>query len=510
MRRQQRSLSAYVTNPLASQDPHTGLRYATSDQDKVVVHNYMRSYWPLLILLAVCSHLAQKRWAAIFQNETLKALLQLAGSAELRQVRAAESAKPYEMLSALSRDLDQEFARRLDEGPRAAELSRNERVSRRLELVDNYVNIYDQALDYYPNQLTYLLLTRNVASYKLSCLKLRYKLLQHALLSCLLSLAQFLLPLAFLGRDYALFGWDYLSALARYMLKQLTSDSCCLDNTIDYELSSRIFPTSVQCHYRQLSYTGSVESLSIQCTIGINEISAKVFAIIWWVVAVSLAVELGSLLALLVCSLNRSTISRTFGERFWPRAVYQANLIAQFRHRRSLLMSRQQQGGPPKLASPVHLVSGGKRATGAPLAGSQDEQLRRKKALESNLSYNLDMGDGSGRSRANKWCLRGVVQALGWTGMPCDSAKRQKRLEREAERDINIYYLLYLLYLRLGSSKSKVEQVIRMTACALSNYLVELEAHCDGRKMEERSEEFDDDGDEYGSLDRAEHVIRTC
>lgn len=482
----------------------------------------MRSYWPLLILLAACSHLAQKSWAALFENEMLRALLQLAGSGELRQVRAAESAKPYEMLSALSSDLNSELEKRTAEGPDGGPLSRNERMLRRLELVDEHVNIYDQTLEYYPNQLTYLLLTKNTASYRLSCLKLRRKLILMAFVSSFFSLAQFLLPLVFLGNEYSLYGWRYLRATLNYLAKQLTgSKEAGLDNSIDYELSSHLFPINAQCKVRQNGMTGALEEINTQCTIAINEICAKLFAVIWWMVVVSGILELWSLLMVVLCSLSFKTISYTFSLRFWPRVRQQADLIATFRHQRSVLMDRvrlmrrlRRLGGAHEPARQVAGAKKQERTAPAPPTGFLDEQIRAKKKLESGWFGQEDGTDSSARSLGKMLCLKDARAALkGGVDLLvcCQADKRRRHLEVEAEKDINVYYLLYLVYLRLGNSKSRVEEVIRMTACALRNYLAELEALCEEFKRADlTSEDQDEDADDYNSLDRVDYVIKAC
>lgn len=463
----------------------------------------MRSLWALLILLAVCSFLAQKNWASLFDNDVLQALLQLAGSSESRLVRAADNARAYEMLSELSSNLNEELDSKMVKDPKYSKMTRNEKVSRRIDIVDNYVNIYDHKLDYYPNQLTYLMLTKNPAAYNLSWLKLRRRLILHSIKSTFFTLLQFILPLVFIGNEYFLYGWHYLCATVAYLIK-VSSGKHVTDNSIDYELSSNIFPTSTQCEYQQYGMAGSTEKITIQCTVAINEICSKLFVVIWWFVVINLIIELYSLLTMVICSLNLNMISWSFGLRFWPNARKDADLLAAFRYKRQVLINRCEQRkkfkAMPKITAQMHTMSDSKisddsgQATGDSL--EERERIKRLEA-EGRVQSPSDVKECSdSEDRSSKqwylWCTRDVCMSVTDPCVKlicCLSDKRRKHLEQEPFKDMNVYYLLYLVYLRLGNSKSKVEEVIKMTARALNNYLEDLSAYCDNLTLVEYDSE---------------------
>lgn len=440
----------------------------------------MRSLWALLILLSICSYFAQRKWASLFDNDVLQALLQLPGYKDSRLVRAADSARPYEMLALLSSDLEVELNDKMMD-PKVVELPRNEQVSHKIDIVDNYVNVYDHKLDYYPNQLTYLLLTKNAAAYKLSCLKLRRKLIIYSIYSTYFTLMQFILPLIFIGSEYLSYGWKFFVAFIKYILKLLTSNKPILDNSIDYELSSSIFPISTQCEYQQYGMAGEIEKVTVQCTVAINEICGKLFVAIWWFVVINIIIEFWSLFTLLVCSINFSTIRWTFGLRYWPHARKQADLIASFRYRRSVLLNNKNKF---KTIRPISAGNKQINQTNGHLATDKSVDLsdHEKKRLEAEGDNSPRSRTGSMSKRWYHWCMQDVCMPVAGATIRficCCTNRRRQFLEREAEKDINVYYILYLIYLRLGKSKSRIEEVIKMTSGVLCTYLDDLQTHED-------------------------------
>ena len=476
---------------------HTGFEIVTGEpKQKIYQHNYMRSLWALLILLGLCSFLAQRKWAAIFDDEVLKALLKLSGSEKLRFVEAAEKAKPYETLSKLSRDLDSEV-RRLDGS--GGQLKKNtslhsspsEQIELKMDLVDSYVSIYDHNLDYYPNQLIYLLLTKNTAAYKM-CLKLRQKLIIYTLYSTTMTIAQFALPLLFIGREYSTYGWNYMQAFGDYLIKLLTSPKPILDNSIDYELSSRIFPIATQCEYILGGFSGTPEPIILQCTVAINEICSKLFVVIWWFVAVNIVVELWSLVIICFGSISYSTLRWAFGYRYWPRARREANLIASFRFKRNKILLRQQRRKQlgRNLETAANAQKNSKRQVNGQLASAADviildkHEQKRLEAEQLNNSAaanddDLSIGRGSAGSRRQKqsewdfWKPRNICAKI-FEVICCSLNMRRQPIEVEPEKDLNVFFLLYLIYLRLNRSRTRVEQVIKMSSQALNNYLDDL------------------------------------
>lgn len=347
---------------------------------EVVNHNYMRSLWALLILMAICSYLAQRKWANIFTTDTLRALLQLPGSEELPLVRKAQELRAHEELMKLA-SVNQTITRNNNNNARsvAGDYQSHQRGTNFIEgstskqlifrdafgdqgqlfvhKIDILVgddNDHNHALDYYPNQLIYLLLMRKTSAYKLANLRLRRKLLAYSAWSLFLSSMQFVLPWCFIGRKYTLYGWNFARLAFHHILDQLsqssvpalaTSSSSSSStqpqqvNSFDYELTSSIWPTSTQCEYKQFGLQG-LERVVVQCTVPINEICGKLFAVIWWVVAINIAIELWCFAVLLLCSLNSSTIQASFGRRFWPGARAQAKIINTFRYRHASLLAR--------------------------------------------------------------------------------------------------------------------------------------------------------------------------
>ena len=459
----------------------------------------------LILLIGLCSYFPQRKWANLFKNDTLQAVLRLPGFEESRLVRAAEQARPYEMLSRMKRDLGSELAWLELEQRAASPLSSSERVSRKIAMVDNHSDIYNHQLDYYPNQLIYLLLTTNTKAYRLAELKLRSGLIFYSLGSAGATVAQFLLPVAFVGAEYELYGWNYLGVLGKYLGQLLVARAPLSHvNTIDYDLSSRIFPTLTQCMRRSNAITGNEDVVVVNCYVGANEICAKLFALIWWLVVVNIVLELWSLLMISFSGLHFELTSCLFGFRYWPAARDQAYAIATFRHRRAALARDLRRAAElrDQLAkssrannllecqiarSPLgklelnklgaheakHLEAGLKHK--AKLSKySHDEQEEEEEDDDDSLRH----GDSA---KTLVWlCLTGLGSALKRpleTIVDWLTLKRRRKFGREPSKDINIFYLLYLLYLRLGSSRSKVEEVIWMTSVALENYLVDLEAN---------------------------------
>lgn len=378
------------------------------NDSEVINHNYMHSLWALFILLAILSYFAQRSWAMLFDNELLQALLDLNKSRELPLAKAAQEARLYELLVGSQRRYSPTVAITAL-GP-SSNLSSLEPAAKRnmvaltIEQMDRLDNKHDHTLDYYPNQLIYWLMSKSFSNHHLTTLKLRRHLVSHALLSTCIAISQFILPWTFIGNQYLDYGWNWLLVWLEHLQLQMSqSPDASRVNSIDYDLSARIFPTVVMCPYSRYGLVGD-EHITVLCNVPINEICGKLFAVIWWFVVISIFIELYSLAFVLISSVNLSTLRWTLGHRYWPHARKQADVIASFRYKRALLLGEQSNEKSSKM-----------------------DKLSKSDRLSENDS--------------------------------------------QLENDIDIYYLLYLLYLRLKSSKSKVEQVIQMTGGALCVYL---------------------------------------
>lgn len=242
----------------------------------------MRSIWAVLIMMAICSYIAQRQWSAIFNNDILVALLKLPGYEELSLVKKAQEVRCYELLTKLER-----------EGIKKAKESHS--LYEIIKLIDGQDNECNHLLDYYPNQLLYTLLSGKQLT------NLKFKLIKYSLVSTILTLLQFLLPLHFIGMEYLLYGWNYLVAWCQYTIKQLKNEDSHKElNSVDYALSGRIFPLITQCEYRQFGLIGE-ESFVVRCMVPINEISGKIYAVLWWFICINIVIELYFLLQSLLC-----------------------------------------------------------------------------------------------------------------------------------------------------------------------------------------------------------------
>jgi len=459
----------------------------TNENDyRQINHNYIHSLWALIILLAACSYLAQRRWAALFDNDSLQALLQLSGHEDSKLARAAEQARPYELLSRMKRMQKFDMVSEKEDNP----LTKDDIIARKINMVDNYNNIYDHKLDCYPNQLIYLLLTNNPTTYRYTNLKLRTRLIWYSLCSASLSLMQFFLPMSFIGNEYKYYGLEYANLLKNYLLEIFKGHNFVSSvNSIDYLLSMTIFPTVTNCHYSQHSLTGETETFVVQCTVAMNEICGKLFVAIWWMVLLSLALELWSLSILTLGALNFKLTSVLFGYRFWPGARREAELIASFRYRRAKLMKkcaemrairnqlRQAAGKLPLKSSNIRDDSRCSHVNEL-LSEREKKKIEAEGRLTNRLSYSSETYRDEGCLVS---CFKCVIRAVKKfvKGALCCITEDDEIHEIQSEVEINMFYLLYLLYLRLGSSRSRVEDVIKMTAVALDNYLTDLEACCD-------------------------------
>lgn len=494
-------------------------------------HNYMRSLWALLILMMVCSFVAQRRWASIFNNELLCALLKLPGYEKLNVVKRAQETKPYEKLNNLTSEqvnkliLKQDMKGKQDR----ASINMKEQKQHQLELVGlskrknqllNVIEVltgaeneHNHTLDYYPNQLIYLLMARKTAAYRMSNLRLRRKMISYSIWSFSLTLMQYILPWAFIGDKYKLYGFNYFKIWLKYTLRQLMKPRSTI-NSIDYELSSQIFPTSVACEYQQYGLQAP-ESATIQCTVSINEICSKLFMIIWWFVAINIIIELYSLACVAFCSINFATIRWCLSRNRWPQARQEAKRIATFRYRHATLLQEQlkdynlnnlnnstaqvkQAVGADKLEEKSSTDESTKKANQKVNTSNHEKKISEAEAekCSSNrclgsknwyLGCCIDMGSflsGQARKCARKMCSNSFCSSL--TRQKWKTVKDEDGY-REVEEDPNIYFLLYLLHLRLNNSNKKMERIIKMTNSALDRYLENLEELCNLNSRKENS-----------------------
>lgn len=461
--------------------PHSGIHFQNDQRHELLTHNYMRDIWALLILMAACSFIAQKRWSSIFSNDIMKAALKLPGHNDLELVKRAQEAKAYEMLMSLpyingtkstteehlvdfqekntSRGAASEFSGgESTKLPLSASNSKQQhnlsaRFDGSISILLGHQNEYNHVLDYYPNQLIYLLLAGKNASYKFYQLKLKQKLVLYSIWSFCLTALQFVFP-CLLINHYKLYGWRWLRTWLKIRMKIILGKASESD-TVEYQLSSQIFPISTQCQFEQYGLIGQ-ERATIQCTVPINEISGKLFVVIWWVIVINIFIELYSLLISLLCASNTRALAEFFGRKFWRGSKKQAKVIATFRHKQAVLLSKK---AAFSVANEAAQSTSTEEAT-LPCNGKNKKEFQAKEEEAMKKWY--------------LWCLRDIGLVVRQRSKKVNSKKAHGDGKGAKSEDSDIYYLLYLFYLRLGRSQKKVEQIIKMTSSALSRYLEQL------------------------------------
>lgn len=474
---------------------------------ETINHNYMRSLWALLILMGACSFLAQRIWASIFSSDTMKALLDLPGNEKLPLVVKANEQKPYERLMKLAEDAKKrhglELAASHQDRPESflavgpgqvASLSPEVQLLEDLSMTTGDENEHNHALDYYVNQLIYLLLARRTCAYKLAGLNLRGKLVRHAVCSFVLTWFQFLLPATLIGPQFYLYGYRYLEAWLKYTYNEAFGTSSGT-NSIDYELSARIWPTLTQCLYSRFGTHGT-EKVTVQCFVPINELCAKLFFIIWWFVVINILIECWQLKKLLIVSSSFEVMKCWFGYGYWRDATREMKQISTFRYRHAKLLRKQASMTTTATASPNDTHQGlGEIDSGTLNSPNLDTRRPLKKAEEAARDKPKS---GQETRLANGWWpqLDGVGKPassgseLSWSKLIDRRDKRKGERDsegfRERREDLHLYFLMYLLYLRLGS-KRKVQLVIKATNTALCYYLDAMESYgqCLARRRDE-------------------------
>lgn len=505
--------------------------------------------------MVVCSFIAQRKWASIFNNDILRALLKLPGHENMSLVKKAQQVNPYgfliyklresnnnteqsrqhekENLNCNLRNNDSNNRLQIELTPLSAKSKSNH--SEIVDLLTGNENEHSHTLDYYPNQLIYLLLARQTAAYKVSCLKLQRKLIFYSIWSLSLTSMQYIIPLSFIGEKYKLYGWNFFRLWLKTTIRQLRNPRLNI-NSINYELSSSIFPTSVICDYKQFGLQGN-ESVKVQCTVSINEICSKLFVVIWWFVVINIIIEFYSLLCVLICSLNFGTIRWCTSRNKWPKARLEAKKLATFRYRHAVLFNNHQRVKQQSVEAITTTTNqrDSKDEMKNSMSNKQSIYVQIDPTISSgnlkgkdhnNLNELLSLTENNNKQEADVcyeqkvelsekerkireaeceksfsssnncldskkwylWCPRDIGVYLLCKGKKCgkrvkNSTKLKKsttQLEdeegyEENEEDPNIYYLFYLLYLRLNKSSKKVERIIRMSSNALEKYLRNLD-----------------------------------
>lgn len=478
----------------------------------------MRSLWTLLILMAICSFVAQRKWRALFESDIYKALLQLPGNSDLIIVKAAQKAQPYNALARIEDDQKSKTqlssagsdstGRQIND----ADLQANKQIDLVLKAVEaqqklfgidstvvNCIgeqNEYNHRLDYYPNQLVYLLL--GGPSKLLSSLDMRSELITYSLWSTSMTAMQFLLPWLFIGEEYIYYGWEYSKALLRYIIDQfrlilgselqvssatnlgvisdgglVMSETNPAPNSIDYEISARIWPTLTKCEYSGYGLQG-IEQTTVHCTVPINEICAKLFAVIWWFVVLNIVIEILALMSLVCSSIRESYVRLVFGVRFWPLCMAQADEIASFRIRYQRMFAGASEQEKIALTS----------ASLASPAGTIDRkrlEAERDRLRDSYWTRQSLKRTGFGGNHYSN-ALRQIGSSLIGSKSVHDDfdiecgTKPQENSTGHRSLDCAMYYVFYLIYLRLNKNKKDVQQVILMTSTALNTYLSLLDS----------------------------------
>lgn len=439
---------------------------------RLINHNYMRSLWPLLILMAACSFVAKRYWAAIFQSESMITLLRLPGYKESKIASRVDEAQPYKTLLSLRRNhqsrnmheksLSNPLSSRFDST--GTKFSDNLKLNANPESVDNKLiqtvikivgeeNEHNGSVNGYVDQLLYFLLAQGTHDRAILGANLRAQVVMSQLVSSVLTSMQFILPLLVIGERYKYYGWMFAKLWLIYVHKMLSDpDSTLSLNSVDYTLSSQIWPTVTQCMFKQYGYRGQ-EVVNAMCIVSINEICSKLFVVIWWVVALNIVLEIYCLVTLLFCSLNHNLIKWTFGLRFWPGARKEADSIATFRYRHARVLERilknsRELGGSSDSLNDL----GSHCSTEKSTIRCQTEKGQR----EEKLSY-----------RPPGFCYK-LLKKL---RRPVQATRQDRDGLREMKEDSNMYFLLYLLYLRLGSSRGEIEVVLKSTSRVLDSYL---------------------------------------
>lgn len=429
--------------------PHAGMRFEGGDTEEIN-HNYMHSVWMLLIMMALLSFLAQRRWANIFNHDILRSILKLPGHEQLELVKLANQAQGYERLAQLGKRTAS--VEQTKSSPLAIMSSGDGQQSISIDLLFGNPNAHNHLFDYYSNQLIYLLMADRASDYRLASMNLRRKLVVYSLFSFTATWLQYLLPRFFIGEQYRLYGWRYFQAWLRYMMK-LSRATKSKVNSIDYELSSSIWPTSTMCEYHQYGYQG-MDTIVVQCVVPINEICGKLFAFIWWFVAFNIIIETFALISMLTCSISFSVTKRTFGFRFWPKASREATIVSNFRYNRLKAVQRRL------------------KETGQYVDSFASKSNNLKSHHHDKFASCTSISDKSWLSQIKYDLCRYLSRQGRKLGR---RSGNQSGVElREIRRDVNILYLFYLMYLRFNKSQKRVEQVIKMTSEALDSYLIQL------------------------------------
>lgn len=457
----------------------------------------MHSIWMLLLLMGICSMLARRYWASIFERDSLIALLKLPSHEKLDLVKRVHKSPPYATLLQIR---DQRVQANnigsvdcVDERPEGLQKLRNLINMDQMKCVDTIVKLADEsddnlALDYYVNQLLYLLLANSATAYKISGLKLQSRMLKYQLLSLLLTSLQFILPRLFIGSKYTLYGWYFSHAWWDYLVNQFfhsksaaassPAEASPEPNRVGYDISAQIWPTSTQCQYEQYGFQG-VERVTVQCTVSINEICAKLFAIIWWFVTINLVVEFFSLFNLILSSLSYEITKITFSRRFWPKSRDESHTIANFRYQHNLLLSRLTNRSPTN-----HRDSSNSLNDEGSNSIHDSIDIRERKRLEAANDARNRQRAGENISRQNVFWYLFCKRSDSSDHDLLPFANNGKKLINESLpdengfkekcNDVNMLFLLYLLYLRLRCSRKKIQLVIRATTRALHIYLESL------------------------------------
>lgn len=458
--------------------PHVGIHFRLNDgRYEVITHNYMQSLWLLLLLMSLCSVIARRYYWSIFQRDSLVALLKLPGYHELPLVKCVQNSPPYTTLLRMRNQQQKKHGSRLTGGFKGEEKQIHETFDARQQLLSiisieeplnetiikmSEENEHNITLDYYVNQLLYFLLAIRPAAYKISGLKLKSRLIKYHFVSVILSSIQFVLPRLFIGKKYNLYGWHFSEAWWDYIHKHiLNSDNSSEPNQVTYDISAQIWPTSVMCQYEQFGYV-QMERVTVQCTVGINEICAKFFAVIWWVIILSLLVEVYSFLIIIMSSLSYDITRNIFGYRYWPKVMDEVDNIATFRWQNNILISQLK-----------NCITNSQSSTNT---SSDMINEADRKHLEAREEYNSGFSSASCLSFISCLLPQHDHSELDFMSSEHHFVRKTKSLPdengfKETQHDSNMLFLLYLLCHRLRCSSKKTQLIIRATNRALLIYL---------------------------------------
>lgn len=457
----------------------------------------MRSIWLMLLFMFVTDWIMRFHWNYIFNSATMKGLLKLPGHEQLDIVKRCRAEHPNLILRRLAQMVREHDNKTTGARSTSCQQTRDSTsflsshsipqngdlgaVSTYIRITEN--NEHNLIMNYYVEQFTYVLMSKSSSGYKLTDLKLRRKFILYLLVSLIVTMSHFLVPLICIGPAYLDYGLQVAGVWSSYLINASWSKPENTINSVDYKISSRIWPTSTQCQYMDFGYQG-YESTIVQCTIPINEISGKFFIAIWFYTIINIAVVAYRFTTMLVILMNFKLTSKAFGAFYWPGARAEADALVGFRYRYARLLERlnHQHGVYPRQLgqSPQSTCSN------SPAMSAREQKRHEANDLASCNGSRFSSSRNCGlfcfghhilREHPDKVVCSLHNNQISLIGLPQPrrSAPDPNGI-MEKRDDMNMYILFYLLYCRLKCSRVRMEFILKETHRVLYEYLDTLEA----------------------------------